>query len=366
MRINSIKLNNFKCFEKLHIKTPKITLLTGANSSGKSSVLQGVLVAAQSPIFPHELSLNGEYVELGNFETISFSNNKKNIIDIGFEVEDSSRQGEFVTKWKIDETLNQPKACKAFVRIDDFEKELTEHDLSDGIYHSLFSNLIELNYISAYRLHPERTYLQNGGYYRKIGKFGKHYTNQILLWEVGKASEYQQLVSNLRGIGLANNVQSNQLPGGRYELLVNSKKGGVTASLNDVGFGISQFLPIAVADVQLDKGSTLLVEQPEIHLHPEIQANLANYFTRQANENAKNYLIETHSEYLLNRFRALITKGELKEEDIAIYYIQNDGQKAVVHDLKFTPDGQIHNAPEDFFKTYMMDVMDIALNAQPA
>ncbi len=218
--------------------------------------------------------------------------------------------------------------------------------------------------MSAYRLHPERTYLQNGTYTVKIGKFGEHHTNQILLWEANKSLEYQQLVNNLRGIGLVNNVQSNQLSGGRYELLINSKKGGITASLNDVGFGISQFLPIAVADVQMGKDSTLLVEQPEIHLHPEIQANLANYFTRQANENNKNYLIETHSEYLLNRFRALIVKGELKEEDIAIYYIQNDGQKATVHDLKFTTDGQIHNAPEDFFKTYMIDVMDIALNAQ--
>ncbi len=91
MRINSIELNNFKCFEKLHIKTPKITLLTGANSSGKSSVLQGVLVAAQSPTFPHELSLNGEYVQLGNFETVSHLNNKKNIIDIGFEIESQDK-----------------------------------------------------------------------------------------------------------------------------------------------------------------------------------------------------------------------------------------------------------------------------------
>jgi len=310
--------------------------------------------------------LNVGYEQLGNFETVSYLNNKKNIIDISFETKSPRRDGEFVTKWKINETLNQPKTCKAFFRLGDFEKDLMKHDpTTEGVFNSTFSREINLNYISAYRLHPERTYLQNGGYYTRIGKFGEHYTNQILLWEVNKAPEYQQLVKALRGIGLVNNIQSNQLPGGRYELLVNSKKGGVTASLNDVGFGISQFLPIAVADVQLGKDSTLLVEQPEIHLHPEIQANLANYFTQQANENDKNYLIETHSEYLLNRFRALIVKGELKEEDIAIYYIQNDGQKATVHDLKFTTDGQIHNAPEEFFKTYMIDVMDIALNAQP-
>jgi predicted ATPase len=66
---------------------------------------------------------------------------------------------------------------------------------------------------------------------------------------------------------------------------------------------------------------------------------------------------------LLNRIRLSITKGEIKEEDVKIYYLENDGINVKNHELKFLKNGQILNAPEDFFKTYMMDVMEIAMNS---
>jgi predicted ATPase len=145
--------------------------------------------------------------------------------------------------------------------------------------------------------------------------------------------------------------------------MVKVNKGSVPASLNDVGFGISQFLPIVVADLQLGEESTLFVAQPEIHLHPSVQAEFGNYMVNQINEHKKNYIIETHSEYLLNRVRLAIVKGEIPRDEVKVYYLQNDGEETTIHPMEFTTDGRILNAPEDFFKTYQIDVMNIAVSA---
>jgi predicted ATPase len=107
----------------------------------------------------------------------------------------------------------------------------------------------------------------------------------------------------------------------------------------------------------------LFVAQPEIHLHPSVQAEFGNYMVNQINQAKKNYIIETHSEYLLNRIRLAIVKGEIPKDDVKVYYLQNDGEETHTHRLEFTTDGRIMNAPEDFFKTYQMDVLNIAMNA---
>ena len=159
-------------------------------------------------------------------------------------------------------------------------------------------------------------------------------------------------------------IKPHRLVGGRFEIKVKFKSKSKWESLADVGFGISQFLPIIVADLQLRDDSTLIMSQPEIHLHPSVQANLSDYLVKQVNEKNKNYIVETHSEYLLNRMRLLIVKGEIQPEDVAVYYFENsikDG--SIAHRIEFTKDGQILNAPKGFFETYMIDTMDIALNA---
>ena len=123
-------------------------------------------------------------------------------------------------------------------------------------------------------------------------------------------------------------------------------------------------MPIIVADLQLGKGSTLLISQPEIHLHPNVQAELANYFLNNMLDMNKRYIIETHSEYLLNRFRYLITKGLIKEEQLNVYYLRNINDKTQTFRIFFKKNGKIEGAPKDFFDTYMMDVMNIAMTAK--
>lgn len=162
---------------------------------------------------------------------------------------------------------------------------------------------------------------------------------------------------------MINSLTINKLRGGRYEVRVKTDKFGAWASLADVGFGLSQFLPVLVADLQLPEDSTVMIAQPEIHLHPSAQAQLADYFIRQIHNNKKNYFIETHSEYILNRLRAAIVKGTLTPASLKVFSFENRGKDVDIHEIKFTKDGRILNAPQGFFDTYMMDIMDIAVNA---
>ena len=100
MSINSISLKNFKCFREMDIKLSKITLLTGANSSGKSSLLYGILAALQSKDFPFYLSPNGKYVKMGDFDEISFKHLINNKIEINISVKDSHGRDHYVqTVW---------------------------------------------------------------------------------------------------------------------------------------------------------------------------------------------------------------------------------------------------------------------------
>ncbi len=145
--------------------------------------------------------------------------------------------------------------------------------------------------------------------------------------------------------------------------------------LTDVGFGVSKILPILVADLQLDsetsffynqkidKRSLLVLSEPEIDLHPSVQADFADYLVKQTKENQKQYIVETHSEYIINRLRLLIARGTLKEEDVKLYFFENDGIESKTFPVKLHKDGQITNAPDSFFETYTIDIMEIALNS---
>jgi hypothetical protein len=219
------------------------------------------------------------------------------------------------------------------------------------------------NYVSSFRLPPERTYYQRTKAAFKVEKFGENWVEQIVEWEQSKSRQLEKLKQAARKLKLLYDVRSRRYAGGRYEIRVMPHDGRVEASLVDVGFGISQFLPILVADTQLGKGSSLFVSQPEIHLHPSVQADFADYLLENHRAEKKWYLLETHSEYLLNRFRALIAKGQLHEDDVAVYYLTMAKGQAKCHKLKFRSDGTIQGGPKEFFDTYMMDVMEIAMHA---
>ncbi|MDM8549330.1 DUF3696 domain-containing protein [Desulfobacterales bacterium HSG2] len=391
MRINHILLKNFKCFRETDIRVSRITLLTGENSSGKSSVLYGLLTPFQSK-FPFYLSPNGKYVTMGDFREMSFNNLKENKIGIDFSVipEKDEEEENFRTLWKIDAAGRMPEldylkyrtSSKYLEAVSDGDCYRVSSLFGEGpavnakekykkLYGFLYSLDIKisgemsrsLNFIGPFRPEPERTYYQKTKADEKIGKSGEGYIDQILEWENHKAEEIKTLRAILKNLGLFDTMKVSQLPGGRFELNVRVRPKGVWASLADVGFGISQFLPVITADLQLPDHSALLLAQPEIHLHPSVQAALGDYFVRQVRETDKQYIVETHSEYLLNRIRLAIVKREIDPSDVSVYYFENSVKGSKTYPVEFTTDGQIRNAPKGFFDTYMMDTMDIALHA---
>ena len=459
MKITNISLKKFKCFNEVDVDFKKITVLTGRNSSGKSSLLYSLLSPLQSDGFPFTYSPNGKYVNMGDFREISYNNLKSNKISLNYVIEDDGDDHlEVFTTWVINEKNQQPKlhsleinsknfilkiqikaneyilnlthlntdeylsskdfemnkalagfvesvekiieeegkenktskrkrkkkstsAIDMFLNFDDI-KNLKIKKIEDLYFFLQKRNLYsatrsindveghfrqvdrDLGFLNSFRLFPDRTYYQMTKSNYKVKSYGENYIDQMLRWYENKSIAYKGLISDLRGLGLLNAVDIKKLDGGRFELRVQAKPKGPTVSIADVGFGISQFLPILVADRQLSKGSTLVVAQPEIHLHPSVQAKLSDYFVRKVKTQNKKYVIETHSEYLLNRFRLLIVKGEIAPEDVAIYYFENTSKGTNKHTVEFTKDGQIKNAPKGFFDTYMMDVMDIALEAE--
>ncbi|MEY3302771.1 MAG: AAA family ATPase [Pseudanabaena sp.] len=393
MQIYRLALKNFKCFKEVDVSFSKITLLTGENSSGKSSLIYGLLAALQSinPIgesFPYYLSLNGKYINMGGFKDVSFNHILNNHLGIDINLNEE----EFQTIWSYDvlskspilNYLNIPNLGEVKQKDDrtyninlklpestneldkEFYASLNKNDfpeIVEGILDELNIHLSSFNFISSFRFHPDRTYYQSLAN-NMVDRFGVGYIDQILRWNDNQSKELLDFVSILQDLKILYNIKSYKLSGGRFEIRVKVKNKSKWESLPDVGFGISQFLPIIVADLQLSNNSTLIMSQPEIHLHPSVQANLSDYLVKQVKERNKNYIVETHSEYLLNRMRLLIVKGEIQSEDVAVYYFENsikDG--SVAHRIEFTKDGQILNAPKGFFETYMIDTMDIALNA---
>ncbi len=392
MRINYLALKNFKCFRQTEIRLSRITLLTGENSSGKSSLLYGLLVPFQSKGFPLYLSPNGQYVNMGDFREMSFNHLKENKIEINISVtDDFGDEKKYHTVWGID-FMNRMSELKYLtftqgiidgeITADDTgyielfksnnEKYIDRHiEKLDKVYDERRGDdlLIEtadsdlINFIGPFRLEPQRTYYQKAKAGEKVGRAGEGYIDQILEWEIQKSDKIKQLRDILKKLRLLNALKVRTLPGGRFELSVKVRPKGNWAALSDVGFGICQFLPVIVADLQISDDSILVLAQPEIHLHPNAQAALADYFVRQVAKTQKQYIIETHSEYLLNRIRLAIVKGEIDPSWVSLYYFENSIDGSKTYPIELMTDGEVRNAPQGFFDTYTIDIMNIALYA---
>ena len=135
-----------------------------------------------------------------------------------------------------------------------------------------------------------------------------------------------------------------------FQLQVKVRSGSY-ANIMDVGYGVSQSLPILV-DVRRARRRTFLLQQPEVHLHPRAQASLAELFAESWKRNKNRFLIETHSDYIIDRVRILVRKGRLKTDDVAILYFESKRNSVVVHNLTLDGDGNLQNVPDgyrDFF-----------------
>ena len=145
----------------------------------------------------------------------------------------------------------------------------------------------------------------------------------------------------------------------RWEARITSGPAGTETTLTDVGFGVSQVMPVLVLLYYVPKGSIVLLEQPEIHLHPSAQSVLADVFLHAARTRGIQILVESHSEHLLRRIQRRRAEGAEGTDDVKLYFVSAGESGARLNDLELDRYGQIRNWPEHFFGDELGEVFAI-------
>lgn len=229
-------------------------------------------------------------------------------------------------------------------------------------------------YVGPLREYPRRLYLWSGEVPDHVGVKGERAVEAILAardrsfnWRPKqKTKPLQQLVAERLGaMDLIHEFQVKQLGQHRkeYEVLVRTSPKLPEVKLTDVGFGVSQVLPVIVECFYVPRRSIVIFEQPEIHLHPRVQADLADLFVDaiRAREGSVprdcQFIIESHSEHFLRRLQRRIAEGELLSDDAALYFIHTKGAEARIERLDVDLFGNIRNWPDNFFGDEMADLV---------
>ncbi len=155
-----------------------------------------------------------------------------------------------------------------------------------------------------------------------------------------------------------------------FEVLIKTNPWSPEVKITDVGFGVSQVLPVLVQAFYCPRNSTVWMEQPEIHLHPQVQSVLADVLISavQAYQDgtARNVqlIVESHSEHFLTRLQRRIAEEVIKPSDVAVYFCENTKDGAVLGPLDLNLFGEIRNWPIDFFGDQMGDMSARTIAAQ--
>ena len=224
----------------------------------------------------------------------------------------------------------------------------------------------------------QRLYFWTGGEPADVGFSGEQTISAMLAAKERKLNTgakkryqpFQKLIAEqLQQLGLIDSFEVRQISANRKEYEVKVKTPGATdwVDLPDVGFGVSQVLPVLVQCFYAPHNSILFIEQPELHLHPKAQANLADLFidvlSSREDGQPRNLqlIIETHSEHFLHRLQRRIAENNLDHlittEQVAAYFAHTTGAESRLEPLQIDLLGNILNWPENFFGDSMGDLM---------
>jgi len=229
-------------------------------------------------------------------------------------------------------------------------------------------------YVGPLREYPKRLYLWSGEVPDHVGAKGERAVEAILAagsrhynWKAKQKTKTLPVVvaERLKQMGLIESFAVKPLGPHRkeYEVLVRTNAAMPEVKLTDVGFGVSQILPVIVECLYVPSHSTVIFEQPEIHLHPRVQADLADLFVDaiRARENSSprncQFIIESHSEHFLRRLQRRIAEQKLSTDDAALYFVNTTGTEAHIEQLDVDLFGNIKNWPEGFFGDEMADLV---------
>ncbi len=420
--ITHIRMQNFKSWKDSgKVELAPLTGFFGTNSSGKSSLLQMLLLLKQTAersdaeeviFFGDENSL----VNLGSFGEVIHGHNVEESLELGFGCK-LQEPLTITTFQQIDRY--RPLYDFAALDIDSFiyDTIIRENTGSMSIEHfsytvgpedikeikwkngnlfyghrqkgkvsvtkcygppesgqvqlllplsSAFENLFKHVYpLGPTRVHPKRLYHWEGTDPDSVGQNGEDLIASLLNARVdqtttpyeGQNVPIEKRISWwLREMDLAYSFMIKRSSAGTdrdYDVLVQNAPDSAKVTLADMGYGISQFLPILVLCYYAPECSTLILEQPGTHLHPKAQADIADLLIEVINERKLQVLVESHSEHLLNRLQRRIAEEKINSDQTALYFCRNDEGVSNIERLKMDEFGNISNWPENFFGNEM-------------
>lgn len=429
--LKTLTLTNFKAWRSLDMDFGKVTGLFGTNSSGKSSILQFLLMLKQTKDATDRklvLDMGGpnDLVNLGSFrdtvhhhldgETISW--------DIAWSLTEplriqnlDGRRSNFIFQGEglrmaceVKMRNGSPWATNLRYIFDDTTFSLTsdpnnatdfdlacDHDsfsflrnrgrvwplpgpvkthqfpdqtrnfhqnadfLSD--FELEYENLMDrIFYLGPLREYPKREYTWAGASPSDVGRRGERVVDAILAASAngerrhrGYRKRYQPfqefIADQLKEMGLIESFRVDEIAEGSniYRAIVKTDGTGAEASLTDVGVGVSQVLPALVLLFYVPKGSIVIMEQPEIHVHPSVQSQLADVILTATRTRDIQVIVESHSEHLLRRFQRRVAEGSVPAEDVRFYFTSMSKGASQLSNLDINEWGEIGNWPYNFF-----------------
>ncbi len=411
--ITELSVDGFKSIDsKQSIEIRPLTILAGANSSGKSSMMQPLLLLKQTleaGFDPGPLLLNGPHVKFTKLDQlISARTREKKDVQIGFGIhfEDNIffkvifgrnqnkellvssneiylknghrilvngspvdfpnyydgidinhkiyREREFnigpIRSFILGPSLNKP-GPKQTVEFHEFNTKNIETSLTNVIH------------IPGLRGNPSRNYPVAAVNGRFSGTFEPYIASIIASWKTNDPVAICQLARDLKEMELTSGVEAVRLDDSQMEIkvprLLESNTGSAQdwVSIADVGFGVSQTLPVAVALLAARPGQLVYIEQPELHLHPKAQHAMAGLLARAAKRGVR-VVIETHSSILLLGIQNLVAREMLDPELVKLHWFQRDSSTGStrISSADLDHSGAFGEWPEDFD--------DVSLQAQ--
>lgn len=369
--ITQVRLRNFKIFPSLIVDLAPMSVFTGINGVGKSTVLQSLLLLKQSYEIKYlqsrgQVDLHNDFINLETADDLcnSFAADDDRVVEIALTVD-----GGKTHRWRIDanESTHKVLPCKY---------------IGDGSYDhiSLFSK--DFIFLDADRWGPKSIYhkKESRAYNTVLGIQGElapaYLQNSIQTNEKISISELKYLDENLT-LGLYENVNlwlsaiiGASLKTTIYDIDESSLKlnystsgsKGISYSAVQIGFGITYTLPIIIAILRAKKGDLIIIENPESHLHPGAQSRLGNFLAMAA-ECGIQMIVETHSEHIVNGIRLRVAQKRLNPVDVKIHFfsqnISHSNYSLTIQEVGVDEIGELTEWPTNFFDQSEIDLLEI-------
>ena len=370
--LTRVDLRLFKCFEVLQLPLTPLTLLTGQNSSGKSSVLQALVLLHQT-MREHEwatrLALNGSAIRMGTVSNVVDELLGKNEFSIAVQDEDAACDWTFVgERDEMSMSVGQITTNGQRANRPSELRFLLPQKAPESV-NPLIERLRRLSYITAERIAPQPAYfLEDPGIVGVVGPRGE-YAVSVLHWGRDDFVIDDLVLDGVPPTRLRQ-VQARMqtlFPGFTLSLVHAPQVQAVSLGLRTsdatnfhipihTGFGLTQVLPIVIAALSAQKGDLLLIENPEIHLHPAGQALIGQFLADVAGAGIQ-VLVETHSDHVLNGVRRAVKSERISSDSVGIHFFRSrsDNEPQVLSP-SVDDSGNIDQWPEGFFDQFDKDM----------